>query len=130
MKNTNSLSTEIALCHKCGTTSNLHIYQKKKLKFSCRDCARKKIQEYRKTRSGNKKIREAWYRYYNNPDNQIKILAKSKVKYALKVGKLVKPDRCPVCKKKTIVQGHHHDYSKPLDVKWRCPPCHKKEHAT
>jgi hypothetical protein len=27
-------------------------------------------------------------------------------------------------------QMHHVDYSRPLDVRWLCRPCHRGEHAT
>ena len=27
------------------------------------------------------------------------------------------------------VHAHHDDYSRPLDVRWLCPLCHKAEHA-
>ena len=43
----------------------------------------------------------------------------AKVAQALANGTLVKPDACPVCKAKvdpSELQGHHHDYDKPLDV--------------
>lgn len=25
-------------------------------------------------------------------------------------------------------QRHHHDYSRPLDIRWLCDPCHRAEH--
>ena len=47
---------------------------------------------------------------------------------AVRTGKLRKPDRCEVCNKKVPkarLQGHHEDYSKPLDVEWLCASkCH------
>lgn len=45
--------------------------------------------------------------------------------YAIKTGK-VKPQPCEVCGH-PVTEGHHHDYSKPLDVKWLCFPCHMLE---
>jgi hypothetical protein len=50
---------------------------------------------------------------------------------ALANGTLVKPKACPVCEVEvdpTELQGHHHDYSKPLDVEWICRQCHIKQH--
>ena len=50
-----------------------------------------------------------------------------KVSRAIKSGKLKRSD-CEVCGRLTNIQGHHEDYSKPLEVIWLCPPCHKKLH--
>ncbi len=46
---------------------------------------------------------------------------------AVKDGSILKPDRCQRCNKKDIksrIHGHHHDYSKPLEVEWLCSECH------
>ena len=45
------------------------------------------------------------------------------VRSAVRSGELVKPGVCPSCGS-DVVQGHHDDYSKPLDVRWVCPVCH------
>lgn len=46
---------------------------------------------------------------------------------AIKAGELVRPKRCEECgKKKRIIHGAHHDYGRPLDVRWLCVSCHKK----
>jgi len=50
--------------------------------------------------------------------------AKAKVEYALKTGKLTKPELCEACKEKRKLEGHHFDYSKPLEVVWLCHKCH------
>ena len=60
------------------------------------------------------------------------------VKYALRVGKLVRPERCSKCTDKPFprldgrsrLQAHHHNgYSKDhrLDVIWLCAYCHRQE---
>lgn len=61
--------------------------------------------------------------------NQIKRLAHIKVGNAVRDGKLEKPAACQVCGASgRRIHGHHHDYSKPLDVTWVCPPCHREFH--
>lgn len=42
---------------------------------------------------------------------------------------LDKPDSCQSCGLKTRVEGHHENYSRPLDVMWLCKPCHVKADA-
>ena len=48
---------------------------------------------------------------------------------AVDLGFLTRPDKCPVCGRNDLkIHAHHDDYSRPLDVKWRCSECHGKEH--
>lgn len=54
--------------------------------------------------------------------------ARQLVYVALQTGKLIKPKKCELCKEQKKVQAHHHDYSKPLDVKWLCSGCHNTMH--
>lgn len=45
--------------------------------------------------------------------------------------KMSKPNQCENCfatLPKRLIQGHHHDYSKPYEVKWLCSTCHGAEH--
>ena len=52
--------------------------------------------------------------------------ARTAVSNALRSGKLVKQS-CGMCGTVDNVQAHHPDYSKPLDVLWRCFKCHREE---
>jgi len=74
--------------------------------------------------------------------------AHSKVDYAIRSGKLFRPETCEICGKKPIktfknrwlnktvevpyhnpgIVAHHPDYNKPLDVVWVCRKCHSKIH--
>lgn len=51
------------------------------------------------------------------------------LQYHVKVGNIIKPDICENCKLEKILQGHHENYNKPLDVIWLCPECHKDKHG-
>ncbi len=56
--------------------------------------------------------------------------AADRVRYALKTGRLVKPDACQECGKSGRIQAAHSDYSRPLDVRWLCVSCHVRwDHA-
>lgn len=46
------------------------------------------------------------------------------VNNAIRDGKLTKPSSCENCNKKTKVEAHHKDYSKPLNIRWLCIKCH------
>jgi hypothetical protein len=70
-----------------------------------------------KYRLYNKKFRE------NNPE---KILAQRKLNKAIQRG-IIKREPCGKCKKKNS-QGHHFDYTKPLEVIWLCPVHHSEVH--
>lgn len=44
-------------------------------------------------------------------------------------GKIFKPLHCQDCgATKTIIEGHHSDYSMPLSVDWLCKKCHTETH--
>ena len=60
--------------------------------------------------------------------NRDRMKVKDAVRYAIKVGKLVKTP-CHVCGKEQV-EGHHPDYSRPLDVVWLCKEHHLAIHKS
>ena len=46
----------------------------------------------------------------------VKFRCRDIFKQSIKLGKIIRPKTCESCKKQIKVQGHHFDYSKPLDV--------------
>lgn len=46
----------------------------------------------------------------------------------IKSGRIKKPEKCSVCNEVKKIEGHHRDYSKPLEVVWLCRICHTSEH--
>jgi hypothetical protein len=76
-----------------------------------------------KNRKYTNKVSLEWRK--NNPE---KCRAYDKVHYAIKTGKLIRPDFCSSCGSECKPQGHHEDHSKPLIVVWLCVTCHRNEH--
>lgn len=75
----------------------------------------------------NAKIREANNRAYEkrNPERK---KAYQTLYRALKKGIVTRPNKCQMCAKECKPEGHHHDYSKLLEVIWVCRKCHLEIH--
>ncbi len=87
-----------------------------------KEASRKAHQKHRQTDKGKKTDRKASQkRRLLYPE---KVKANSMVRCAIAAGTLTRPSHCESCLKKRFVEGHHEDYSKPLDVDWLCNKCH------
>lgn len=66
----------------------------------------------------------------SNPKNKKQLLAKAKLAYAVKTGKLKKPKSCPKCGATgvRIIGDHRNGYegANALKVEWKCDVCHGK----
>lgn len=47
---------------------------------------------------------------------------------SLRKGILIRPSSCEKCSGSYLVQAHHEDYAKPLEVQWLCKWCHMARH--
>ena len=86
-----------------------------------------------KLREYNREYNREW-RSVNGYHNEIKwreehpeaVRASQILRYAIRKG-VIKKKPCVVCGSPKS-QGHHEEYSKPLEVTWLCAVCHKKHH--
>lgn len=44
---------------------------------------------------------------------------------AIRKGTLTRPSACEQCGKGGRIEAAHHDYTRPLDVRWLCQSCHR-----
>lgn len=133
-------------CFKCGNEKELtEFYKHNKMADGhlgkCKDCAKKDVLEHRqknidKIRAYDrergklphrKEAKHKTGRKYRK-EHPERRTAGCKLYRAVRVGKLKRPSQCEICGEGSIIHGHHIDYSKPLDVMWVCPVCHKKLH--
>lgn len=134
MKTTNLNNREIKYCQECNKTKDIDCFYKNKNTFDghscyCKDC------EYK--RSGNYKHRSIWNKNHKESINKaikkyqdgnpIKVSAKKLVKKAISDSILVRQP-CEKCGNPKS-QGHHPDYTKPLEVIWLCAKHHKEAHG-
>ena len=81
---------------------------------------------YSQTEGGKKKRREAKRKY--RLDFPAKEKAHGTVSNAIRDRRLEAPSDCESCFNERDLDGHHEDYSKPLEVDWLCRECHTKRH--
>lgn len=107
----------------------------------CKDCRKKEdTKKYRNSTRGKESNRKAVKKYSQSSKgkaarskaqtnyrmlNPEKIKAHEIVRCAIENGWLI-PEPCPCSE--IEVEGHHEDYSKPLEVDWLCSKCHTKLH--
>lgn len=141
------MCTDSKICFKCGIKKPLsEFYKHPEMKDGhlnkCKECTKKDTKE-------NRLKNHEYYCEYDmmrgNLPHRKKLRRKTTVKYraihpermaiydavahAIKKGVLVKPNRCQKCGSDKRIEGHHKDYSKPLEVEWLCSRCHRIEHA-
>lgn len=148
---------ENKICIRCQINKPLNeFYSHKEMKDGhlnvCKDCVKnrvhkyrlnniEKIREYDRNRPNrqerllkNKEYRNLHKTDYNKcknkwaKNNRIKTNAHTKLRRAILRGDIIKPKTCAICGSDTILQAHHYDYNKPLDVIFLCDKCHKNEH--
>jgi hypothetical protein len=108
----------------------------------CKDCQkieakeryrrkREEILRYDRKRSQTKRTRLVHLKSQRKRNTRWpdKYKARNKLNNALRDGKIQKPERCDVCRRKRKIEAHHNDYSKPLEVIWMCFECHRKHHG-
>jgi hypothetical protein len=139
---------ETKVCRKCGERKPLdEFYEHPQMADGhlnqCKACKRayqkryreehhKEICEYDRQRAQTEQrkqyaLERERARRRENPE---KYQARTAVHNALRDGKITKPDACEDCgDTEKALQGHHEDYSKPLDVKWLCFQCHRARHG-
>lgn len=96
-------------------------------------------EKYRKTKQGKEsekrsrqtyqrteKYKKAIKRYRaKNPEKR---KAQWILSNAIRSGKVIRPSMCSACNVQCVPEGHHYDYTKPLDVIWMCKRCHTDLH--
>lgn len=124
-------------CKKCGyafdyfeSALRTNLSGKRYILYICRDCyrpiMRNKQNNYYKTKNGKVNIIKA--RIKSEKRYPEKVRARQNLHYHLNKGN-VKRLPCEICGE-VKVQAHHHDYSKPLDVRWLCTIHHRELHTT
>lgn len=105
----------VKACRKCGQEKSLSEFNRDRRaldgkRTQCRECERG----------------AAWRsRARQRPTDNEKNNARHALHRAVRDGLVVVPDRCAHCAKVGPVEGHHNDYSRPLEVSWLCRGCHQ-----
>lgn len=117
-------------CNRCGEVKDPDefYWRKPGQRYAqCKQCISEKNKAWR---SANPEKAKALRKRYveRHPE---KARAKWILNTRVAEGRIKKPSTCEGCGKegdRQWIHAHHHDYSKPVDVRWLCPACHAAEH--
>jgi ribosomal protein S27AE len=129
-------------CPSCEQTLTADLFAKNRsrpngLGAYCLACNRRKqaaerarrgegYREMRRRYRASEKGRAAYGRYV--PKHPWQKWAQALVWREIDAGRMTKPETCSECGKGGLVDGHHDDYAKPLEVRWLCRWCHQEWH--
>lgn len=103
-------------------------YRDYDIKRSRTDARKQSEKQYKKNPRAALLRNDANARYRSkNPD---KYNAHKLVTSAVACGRLLPKNACELCGVVCKTEGHHADYSRPLDVIWLCKKCHSSVHVS
>ena len=138
-------------CWKCGAVKPVAEFSNMAksgdgLNGRCRDCSSAGSKDWRsRSPEGCLEYARAWHK--KNPEasrvsrarrlkryrasHPEKAKAKNALNWAVRSGKIVRPDSCQICGSGVGVQGHHESYAEEdwLNVIWLCRKCHAGIHS-
>lgn len=103
-------------CKVCYCAYAKQVYRAKSREYAAYERARFK------TPHRKQQVKEYQRRYAERYPEKVR--ARRQLKYAVRTGRIQRKP-CAYCGNPKS-QGHHHDYSKPLDVTWMCFKCHRE----
>ena len=131
-------------CSKCSVEKVESAFSKRSarkdgLQSYCKECSSKHVSQWVKENPEKARAKVDRWQAKNRDfirDNERKRrianpekgMARRQVRTAVMNGTLARLP-CEVCGS-IKVEAHHEDYSKPLDVRWLCPPHHAQHHAS
>jgi len=123
-------------CSTCGTEKLASEFYPKRgqckvcLLARCREHYRKNIDAKREYEA-SRRVSRREYRLQAGKKHNEKYPERAKARWMLnnwlRLGHVIRPDTCPHCgRSDVVVEGHHEDHSRPLDVEWACRTCHRR----
>lgn len=99
------------------------------MKPPCSNCRKRKrrASDQRYCKKCHNAYQREWRPDYKDltDEQKKKIIARSMANVYQSRGKLKRRSFCEICRKRRVLEKHHDDYSKALEVRWLCGPCHK-----
>ncbi|MEE8143243.1 MAG: hypothetical protein V3T77_09090, partial [Planctomycetota bacterium] len=113
------------------------------LRSGCKECLKVVAKEYKSTEVGRLRLKANSRRYCRSDKGRLAALANTRKYYkrhpkkveawntfkvAIRSGSVVRPNTCEKCGVECRPEGHHPDYSRPLEVVFVCRRCHVAIH--